>query len=139
MVKIGGVTIGPVQPQRPSAPSAGGFFGRYYVRYPLRKVGEILRASANKGRVLYGRFAHNERARTFTLKGRKGKKAKTFKKGALHRQLGVPEGEKIPESKKRAALAGRYGPLAKKRATAAFRGILAAGRKTARRRRRGRR
>jgi len=43
----------------------------------------------------------------------------------------VPEGEKIPEGKKRAALAGRYGPKAKKQANLGFRGALAKGRKTA--------
>jgi hypothetical protein len=36
--------------------------------------------------------------------------------GALHRQLGVAEGEKIPASKMAAARAGKYGPLAEKRA-----------------------
>lgn len=60
-----------------------------------------------------------------------GKKALKFKKGALRAQLGVPEGKKIPESKKRAALRGDYGPLAKKRAVFAFKGALAAGRRTA--------
>lgn len=60
-----------------------------------------------------------------------GKKAMTFNKGALHRQLGVKEGDKIPASKKQAALRGDYGPLAKKRAEFAFKGALAAGRKTA--------
>lgn len=39
-----------------------------------------------------------------------------FKKGALHSELGVPQGEKIPASKMQAALAGRKGPLAEKRA-----------------------
>lgn len=63
------------------------------------------------------------------------KRAIKFEKGALHRQLGVPEGEPIPESKKRAALRGDYGPLAKKRAVFAFRGALAAGRRTAAKRR----
>lgn len=36
--------------------------------------------------------------------------------GALHQQLGVPQGEKIPSSKLRAAVEGADGPLAKKRA-----------------------
>ena len=39
-----------------------------------------------------------------------------LKKGALHRELGVPEGEKIPEAKLSAAASGRYGKLAEKRA-----------------------
>lgn len=62
-----------------------------------------------------------------------GKKPIRFKRGALHEQLGVPQGQKIPASKKAAALAGRLGPLAKKRANFAFRGALSAGRRTARR------
>lgn len=69
---------------------------------------------------------------------KKGRRPISFKKGALHRELGVAEGEPIPESKKRAALSGRDGPLAKKRATFAFKGALAAGRAT-RKRGRGRR
>jgi hypothetical protein len=60
-----------------------------------------------------------------------GKKPMAFKKGGLHSQLGVPQDEKIPASKKSAALSGKYGPLAKKRANFAFKGALAAGRKTA--------
>lgn len=36
--------------------------------------------------------------------------------GALHRQLGVPQGEKIPSSKMKAAREGKYGAKAKKRA-----------------------
>lgn len=61
----------------------------------------------------------------------KSKKGITFKGGALHRQLGVPAGENIPESKKKAALSGAKGPLAKKRAVFAFRGALKKGRATA--------
>ena len=60
-----------------------------------------------------------------------GKKPLTFKKGGLHQQLGVPQGQKIPAGKKAAALRGDYGALAKKRANFAFKGALAAGRKTA--------
>lgn len=59
-----------------------------------------------------------------------GKKPLTFKGGALHSQLGVPAGKPIPPGKKKAALAGTYGPLAKKRANFAFKGALAKGRKT---------
>jgi hypothetical protein len=59
-----------------------------------------------------------------------GKKPIKFKKGALHRQLGVPEGEPIPAGKKQAALSGKLGSLAKKRANFAFKGALAAGRQT---------
>lgn len=39
-----------------------------------------------------------------------------FKPGALHSQLGVPQGEKIPASKMEAALSGGLDALAKKRA-----------------------
>ena len=60
-----------------------------------------------------------------------GKKPIAFKKGALHKALGVPQGEKIPASKKAAALAGRYGPRVKRQANFAWKGALAAGRKTA--------
>lgn len=62
---------------------------------------------------------------------KKGKKPIKFRGGALHRALHVPEGEPIPPGKKAAALAGRYGPAVKKMAVFAFRGALAAGRKTA--------
>lgn len=68
-------------------------------------------------------------AKTVTIK-KKGKKPIKFKKGGLHRSLGVPEGEKIPASKMRAAKAGRYGPLAKKQANLA-QGALKKGRQTA--------
>jgi len=36
--------------------------------------------------------------------------------GALHSQLGVPQGQKIPGGKMAAAASGADGPLAKKRA-----------------------
>jgi len=65
---------------------------------------------------------------------KKGKKPLAFKKGALHKALGVPLDQPIPESKKRAALAGKYGPEVKKMAVFAFKGALAKGRQTARRR-----
>lgn len=81
-------------------------------------------------------MSHRRRMRVTMRK--KGRKPISFKKGALHRQLHVPEGQPIPESKKRAALAGRYGPQAKKRAVFGFKGALAKGRAT-RRKRGGRR
>jgi len=65
-----------------------------------------------------------------TIKGGKGQKPVTFERGALHRQLGVPQGQKIPEAKMQAAKSGRLGSLAKKRANFAT-GMLAAGRRTA--------
>ena len=51
-----------------------------------------------------------------TIKAKDGHKAIHFKKGALHSELGVPQGQKIPSSKMSAALHGSDGPLAKKRA-----------------------
>jgi hypothetical protein len=60
-----------------------------------------------------------------------GKKPLTFKKGGLHKSLGVPEGKPIPPGKKKAALAGKYGQKAKKQAVFAFKGALSKGRKTA--------
>lgn len=45
-----------------------------------------------------------------------GKPEIKFHPGALHSELGVPQGDKIPSSKMNAALAGSKGPLAKKRA-----------------------
>ena len=66
-----------------------------------------------------------------TIKGKKGQKPMTFRKGALHRALGVPEDQPIPPGKKQAALAGRHGEAVAKMARYAFRGALLAGRKTA--------
>lgn len=77
-------------------------------------------------------------AQQIVLKGR-GRKTVTMRKGALHRALGVPEDQPIPETKKHAALTGAYGPKVKKMAVAAFKGILAAGRRTAAARRTARR
>ncbi len=65
---------------------------------------------------------------TVTMRKR-GAKPISFKRGALHEQLGVPAGEPIPAGKKAEALRGEHGPLAKKRAVFGFRGALAAGRK----------
>lgn len=60
-----------------------------------------------------------------------GKKPITFRAGALHRALGVPEGKPIPPGKKERALRGDYGKRVKKMAVFAFKGALAAGRRTA--------
>lgn len=60
-----------------------------------------------------------------------GKKPLTFNKGSLHAQLGVAAGTTIPAAKLAAAKAGKYGPLAKKRAMFAT-NVLSKGRKTAR-------
>jgi hypothetical protein len=64
----------------------------------------------------------------------KGKEPMTFKKGALHAQLGISQDEPIPAEKKREALSGKLGGLARRRAQFAFKGALAAGRRTAARR-----
>jgi hypothetical protein len=68
-----------------------------------------------------------------TISGGKGQKPVTFKKGGLHRSLGVPQGQKIPAAKMASAKAGNYGPKAKKQANFAL-GMLLAGRRTAKRR-----
>jgi hypothetical protein len=60
----------------------------------------------------------------------KGKKPIVMNKGGLHRSLGVPEGENIPQGLMAGALSGRYGSKAKKQAVAA-KGVLAKGRRTA--------
>lgn len=61
----------------------------------------------------------------------KGRQPLRFKRGALHAELGVPAGEKIPAQKMQQAAAGAYGPLAQQRARFA-RTALAAGRQTLR-------
>jgi len=61
----------------------------------------------------------------------KGKTPITFKRGALHKALGVPMNKPIPEGKKRDALKGKYGEKVRKQANLAFRGALAKGRETA--------
>lgn len=61
---------------------------------------------------------------------KKGQKPVTFKKGGLHKSLGVPQGKKIPAGKMKRALAGGYGPLAKRQAVMA-KGMLKQGQKTA--------
>ncbi len=54
---------------------------------------------------------------------KKGKGAEKWisglEEGGLHASLGVPEGEKIPQGKLKAARKGRYGAKAKKQANAA--------------------
>lgn len=47
---------------------------------------------------------------------KEGYKPITFKKNALHEQLNVPSDKKIPSSKMKAAMSGKYGGLAAKRA-----------------------
>lgn len=47
---------------------------------------------------------------------KKGQKKITFNKGGLHKTLGIPQGQKIPATKMAGALAGNFGPKAKKEA-----------------------
>ena len=47
---------------------------------------------------------------------KEGQKPLKFKVGGLHKSTHTPMGEKIPASKKAAALAGNYGKLAEKQA-----------------------
>jgi len=65
-----------------------------------------------------------------------GQKPIHFEKGGLHKALHVPQDQPIPESKKQAALEGKYGQRIKREAIFAFLGALAKGRETLRRRRR---
>ncbi len=53
---------------------------------------------------------------TKTLKAKPGQKKITMKVGGLHASTGTPQGQKIPASKLKKAMAGGYGPLAKKQA-----------------------
>jgi len=63
-----------------------------------------------------------------TVKGKGGKKAIKFQTGGLHRSTHTPAGQKIPASKKAAALRGDYGPKAAKQARFA-KNVLTGGRK----------
>lgn len=54
--------------------------------------------------------------KTETIPAKAGHKAIKFKKGALHAELGVKQGTKIPPGKMQAALHGSDGKLAQKRA-----------------------
>lgn len=47
---------------------------------------------------------------------KKGQKALKFHPGGLHKSTHTPAGEKIPASKRAAALHGAYGPKAEKQA-----------------------
>lgn len=51
-----------------------------------------------------------------TLKAKPGQKKITFKAGGLHASTGTPSGQKIPAAKRKKALAGGYGPKAKRQA-----------------------
>ena len=67
--------------------------------------------------------------------GGEGKKPLAFKKGGLHASTDTPAGKKIPASKMKAALGGKYGPKAKKQANFA-KNVLRKGRRTATNKRR---
>jgi hypothetical protein len=58
-----------------------------------------------------------------------GKPPISFKKGGLHKSLGVPEGKPVPPGKMRDALAGKNGPKAKAQAQFA-RNVLTGPKKT---------
>jgi hypothetical protein len=45
-----------------------------------------------------------------------GKKPISFKKGGLHKSLGVPQGKPVPPAKMSAALAGKHGKKAQAQA-----------------------
>lgn len=51
-----------------------------------------------------------------TLKAKPGQKKITFKPGGLHKSLGLSPGTKIPAAAMSRAMAGHYGPTAKKQA-----------------------
>lgn len=68
---------------------------------------------------------------TVTMR-KKGKKPITWKKGGLHTTTHTPQGQKIPQSKIKKALAGGYGPKGKKQAQ--FDKNVLTGRKKNRRR-----
>lgn len=53
---------------------------------------------------------------TQTIPAKDGHKAMHFKAGGLHESTNTPAGEKIPASKRRAALMGSYGAKARKQA-----------------------
>lgn len=59
---------------------------------------------------------------------KKGHKDISFHPGALHSQLGIKQGEKIPSSTMKAAVEGKYGKLAEKRANFA-KNVLTGGKK----------
>lgn len=48
-----------------------------------------------------------------------GQKKITYKKGGLHKSLGLPQGQKIPAIAMQRAAAGHYGPMAKRQANLA--------------------
>jgi len=57
----------------------------------------------------------------------KGQEPLRFEKGGLHKALGVPQDQLIPESREKSASAGRYDPKARTQAIFTFLGALAKG------------
>ena len=55
-------------------------------------------------------------ARVTVMPKRKGQRKISFKAGGLHESTHTPMGQKIPASKKRAALSGKLGTKAEKQA-----------------------
>ncbi len=53
---------------------------------------------------------------TQTIPAKDGHKAISFHKGGLHESTHTPAGQKIPASKRRAALMGSYGATTKRQA-----------------------
>lgn len=51
-----------------------------------------------------------------TLPAQKGQKPISFTPGGLHASTGTPKGQPIPASKRKKALAGGFGPKARKQA-----------------------
>lgn len=81
-------------------------------------------------------MARTTRGKTVTIGPSKpGQKPLRFKRGGLHRSLGVPQGQKIPASKVEAAAEGRYGKTAAKQARF-YQNVLKKGQRTAARQRR---
>ena len=61
-------------------------------------------------------YSKNRTSMTKVKISKKGKPTIEFSKGDLHRSTNTPEGEKIPASKRGAALSGAYGAKAEKQA-----------------------
>lgn len=61
-------------------------------------------------------MALTKKPKTETLPAQNGNPAIKFKRGGLHTATSTPQGKPIPAAKKRKALAGGYGPKAKKEA-----------------------
>lgn len=87
-------------------------------------------------------------SRRYIVLRAKGKPTVRMRKGALHRRLGIPQGKRIPKTLVKRLLSAKVGSTItnptktgrkrirvdgrlKKQVVAGFRGILAAGRRTA--------